>query len=462
MTDTLAAPATQDSAAQAAPNGGPAPFERHQLPNGLTILTREVHSAPVVSFWIWYRVGARNEHLGITGVSHWVEHMLFKGTPTFPAGSIHGVIAENGGTLNGFTSDDFTAYFETLPSDRWELALQIEADRIANASFNPDEVTSERTVIISEREGHENDPDFNLNEEVQAAAFKIHPYGTEVIGWKCDLLSMTRDDLYQHYRTYYAPNNATVVVVGDFDTAYVRERVAALFGALPPSEHIPAVTAVEPPQPGERRVLVRQPGANASLQIAYHAPAAGNADIFPLIIADALLSGAKSMGMGGGGLGRSARLYRALVQTDLAAGVGSYVRLTRDPHLFQFSATAKPGRPWEESLAAIEAAIFAEVDRLATEAPPAEELAKAIRQARAQFVYSGESATSLAFIFGYLETIASADLYAQFVDHLAAVTPADVQRVVRAYLTPTNRTVGWFIPAEPAAEAPAGAPVPAA
>src|SRR5437773_802323 len=151
MTDTLA------TAVAEAPTGETAapalPFQRHTLPNGLTVLTREMHTAPVVSFWIWYRVGARNEHLGITGVSHWVEHMLFKGTPTFPAGSIHTIVAENGGTLNGFTSDDFTTYFETLPSDRWELALRIEADRIANAWFKPEEVASERTVIISELEG---------------------------------------------------------------------------------------------------------------------------------------------------------------------------------------------------------------------------------------------------------------------------------------------------------------------
>src|SRR5579859_3586208 len=198
MTDTIT-----DPPAGAA---GPAAFERRVLPNGLTVLTREMHSAPVVSFWIWYRVGTRNEHLGITGVSHWVEHMLFKGTPTFPAGAIHNVVAENGGTLNGFTSDDFTTYFETLPSDRWELALQIEADRIVNASFKPEEVASERTVIISEREGHENDAAFKLNEEVQSAAYKIHPYGVDIIGWKCDLQSMTRDDLYNHYRTFYAPN----------------------------------------------------------------------------------------------------------------------------------------------------------------------------------------------------------------------------------------------------------------
>jgi zinc protease len=441
MTDTITAPEV----------GAPAAFERHRLPNGLTVLTREMHGAPVVSFWIWYRVGARNERLGVTGVSHWVEHMLFKGTPTFPAGSIHTVVAENGGTLNGYTSDDFTTYFETLPSDRWELALRIEADRIANASFKPEEVASERTVIISEREGHENDPDFKLNEEVQSAAFKIHPYGVDTIGWKCDLLSMTRDDLYQHYQTYYAPNNAIVVAVGDFETPYLLQRVTKMFGDLPRRADVPAVTAVEPEQEGERRVVVRRPGPTASLQIAYHAPAAQDPDVYPLLIADALLSGAKAMGMGGG-MGRSARLYRALVQTDIAASAGSYFRLTRDPHLFQFSATAKPGAPWEDSLRTIEAAIYREIDRLAQEAPPAQELEKAIRQTRAQFVYSAESVTGLGYIFGWLEIVASADLYAQFLDRLAQVTPEDVQRVVRAYLKPDNRTVGWFVPRE---EAPA-------
>jgi zinc protease len=437
MTDTITAPEV----------GAPAAFERHRLPNGLTVLTREMHGAPVVSFWIWYRVGARNERLGVTGVSHWVEHMLFKGTPTFPAGSIHTVVAENGGTLNGYTSDDFTTYFETLPSDRWELALRIEADRIANASFKPEEVASERTVIISEREGHENDPDFKLNEEVQSAAFKIHPYGVDTIGWKCDLLSMTRDDLYQHYQTYYAPNNAIVVAVGDFETPYLLQRVTEMFGDLPRRADVPAVTAVEPEQEGERRVVVRRPGPTASLQIAYHAPAAQDPDVYPLLIADALLSGAKAMGMGGG-MGRSARLYRALVQTDIAASAGSYFRLTRDPHLFQFSATAKPGAPWEDSLRTIEAAISREIDRLAQEAPPAQELEKAIRQTRAQFVYSAESVTGLGYIFGWLEIVASADLYAQFLDRLAQVTPGDVQRVVRAYLKPDNRTVGWFVPRE--------------
>jgi zinc protease len=459
MTETPVADPVAAGPANAPANGAAPSFARHTLPNGLTVLTREVHSAPVVSFWIWYRVGTRNERSGITGISHWVEHMLFKGTPNLPKGSIHGVVAANGGVLNGLTWDDFTTYFETLPSDRWELALRIESDRIANASFDPDEVGSERTVIISEREGHENDPDFNLAEEVTATAFKVHPYGAETIGWKCDLLTMTRDDLYNHYKTYYAPNNAIVVAVGDFDTAALLGRVEAAFGGYEPSPAIPPVRSVEPPQLGERRVTVRMPGATGLLQAVYHAPPAGSPDVYPLMVADAVLSGAKAMGFGGGAaLGRSARLYRALVVPEIATGASSYFRLTRDPHLFHLGASARPDQPAEEALARIEQALFAEIDRLAQEPPPAAEVEKAIRQARAQFVYAGESVTNLGYVLGYLEIVDTAELYDHFLDRLAAVTPADVQRVVRQYLSPNNRTVGWFIPPDPAPAESSAAP----
>lgn len=446
MTDTtIAPPATPTAPAENGP-AAPAAFQRHRLPNGLTVITRESHSAPVVSFWIWYRVGVRNEHAGITGISHWVEHMLFKGTPNMPAGTVHGLVAANGGVLNGQTWDDYTAYYETLPSDRWELSLRIEADRIINARFDPDEVASERTVIISEREGHENNPDFNLGEEVGAVAFKIHPYGVSTIGWKCDLQTMTRDDLYHHYKTYYAPNNAIIVAVGDFDTADLLRRVEEAFGAIPANPTIPPVRAVETPQHGERRVIWRQPGSNPSLQMVFHAPAATHADIYPLMVADGLLSGAKALGFGSAGLGRSARLYRALVVPEIATSAGSYFRLTRDPHLFSFGASARPGQDAEPALRRIEDALLAEIEKLATTPPPAAEVEKAIRQTRAQFVYTGESVSNLGYILGYLEIVGSADLYATFLDHLAAVTPADVQRVVAQYLTADNRTVGWYIP----------------
>jgi zinc protease len=171
-------------------------FVKTQLSNGLTVSIKEVHTAPVASFWVWYRVGSRNEHTGITGISHWVEHMLFKGTPTFPKGVAEKAIAREGGVFNGMTWYDFTTYFATLPADRIELALRIETDRMANALFELNEVETERTVIISERQGAENNPEFLLNEELMAAAFRVHPYGTDTIGHMCDLETLTRDQLY--------------------------------------------------------------------------------------------------------------------------------------------------------------------------------------------------------------------------------------------------------------------------
>jgi zinc protease len=446
MTETIVAPLVATNGARPAPTDGTQIFARHTLPNGLTILTREVPSAPVDSFCVWYRVGARNERIGITGVSHWVEHMLFKGTTSLGKGAVHSLVNANGGVNNAFTSDDYTGYFETLPADRWEIGLRIESDRMINALFDPAEVDSERTVIISEREGHENDPDYNLDEEVTAAAFKVHPYGNSLIGWKSDLRAMTRDDLYQHYKTYYAPNNAIVVMVGDFDTPAALQRIEAAFGALPPGPPIPPVRGVEPPQQGEHRVIYRMPGAAASFQAVYHTPAASDPDIYPLMVADGLLSGARAMGFGGGGLGRSARLYRALVLPEIATGAQSYFRLAHDPYLFGLAASARPGQPAVAALERIEAAMFAEIDKLAQAPPPAAEVAKAIHQARAQFVYTSESASNMAYLLGYLEVIHSADLYGHFLDRLAAVTPEDVQRVVQQYLVLTNRTVGWFIP----------------
>ncbi len=427
-------------------------FQRHSFPNGLTLLTKEIHSAPVVSFWVWYKVGARNEHAGITGISHWVEHMMFKGTKKLGKGQIMQMVAENGGTLNAFTSDDWTAYFETLPADRLELALGIEADRIANSTFDPEEVASERTVIISEREGSENEPDRMLDEEVSSTAFKVHPYGNGVIGWKCDLRVMTRDDLYNHYRTYYSPNNATVAIVGDFDTAQVVEQVGRAFNGYEARPDIPEVRSVEPEQNGERRVRVEHPGSTAQLEIVYHAPSASHPDIYPLMVADALLSGAKPMGFGGTALGRSARLYRAMVATQIAAGAGSYFSLHKDPHLFTLGASAHAGEDPEASLRKMENTLFEEIRKLQEEEISQEEMDKAVRQSRAQFVYSSDSVSSQAFMLGYLESIFSADMYDEVLDNLAAVTPEDVQRVARQYLTEHNRTVGWFVPTEEAQE----------
>ena len=392
---------------------------------------------------MWYRVGARNERPGITGISHWVEHMLFKGTPDIPKGEMDRLIARNGGTFNGFTSQDYTAYFETLPADRIELGLQIESDRMVNSLFDPAEVDSERTVIISEREGHENDPEWWLSEAVMASAFQIHPYRNEVIGWKGDLRAMTRDELYSHYQTYYMPNNAILVVVGDFDTDTLMPKIEHYFAGLPVGPAIPAVRGEEPEQQGERRVVVRRPGPAEYVQIGFHTPSCKHADFAPLVILDAVLSGAKGMGFGGGAqTNRSARIYRALIETQLAAYAGSGFRAMHDPYLFELDATVQEGH----SAAEIEAALLGEVEKIQQDGVEAAEMAKVIKQSRAQMAYSSESVTQQALRLGMWEVLDRYGRLDTLLDELAAVTADDVQRVAQTYLTERFRTVGHFLP----------------
>ena len=209
---------------------------RYTLPNGLLILLKEIHNAPVISQWIWYRVGSRDEQPGKTGISHWVEHMQFKGTPRFPANTLDKAIARLGGYWNAYTHLDWTTYFETMPADKIELAIQLEADRMVNSTFDPAEVASERTVIISERQGSENEPVFQLSEAVQTSAFSTHNYRHEVIGDLTDLQTMQRDDLFSHYRTYYIPNNAVLAMAGDFETESMLERLRQAYETIPPGQ----------------------------------------------------------------------------------------------------------------------------------------------------------------------------------------------------------------------------------
>lgn len=413
------------------------------LDNGLQVVLKEMHHAPVASFWIWYRVGSRNEMPGITGISHWVEHMVFKGTPTFPQGEFDKMVAREGGVFNGMTWLDWTTYFETLPSDRFDPALRIEADRMVNSLFDAQELEKERTVVISEREGAENFPEWLLEEEVQAVAYRLHPYRHQVLGWKQDLQSMTRDDLWQYYRAYYAPNNAIAVATGDFQGDALLARIEELFGVIPPGPELPVVRASEPPQRGERRVVVEGEGQTAYLLMVFHAVPATHPDYFPLVVLDTVLGGAKPMSFFGGATGnRSSRLYKALVDKELAADVDSSMASTIDPFLFSFSATLRPGRTLEE----VETALWAELERVAQEPITPEELAKAIKQTRAQFAYSSESVSNQGFWLGFSEVVASTEWFDSYLDNLAAVSAEDVQRVAREYLAKSRRTVGWYVP----------------
>jgi zinc protease len=418
-------------------------FVNTQLSNGLTVLIKEAHTAPVASFWVWYRVGSRNEHTGITGISHWVEHMLFKGTQMFPKGAAEKAIAREGGVFNGMTSYDFTTYLATLPTARIELALRIEADRMVNAVFDPDEVAAERTVIISERQGAENDPEFLLNEEVMGAAFRVHPYGNDTVGHMCDLETMTRDQLYAHYDTYYAPDNAFAVAVGDFEAGEMLQMIEQHFGPIPPGPGVPPMNAGEPPQRGERRVVVEEQSNVAYLQVVFRAPSVHEPDFFALTALDAALTGASGLTFFGGGLtNKSSRLYRALVESELATTISGTLIPTVDPFVYGLSATVRAGH----TLAEVEEALETELARVVAEPVAQEELDKAIKQAKAQFAYSSESVTGQAMWIGFSEIFADYAWFENYITNLSTVTVEDVQRVAQKYLHRSNRTVGWYVP----------------
>jgi zinc protease len=416
------------------------------LDNGLKVLVQEVHVAPLASVWCWYRVGSKDESTGITGVSHWVEHMNFKGTTNIPREQIKGIIEKFGGSWNGYTWIDQTTYMETASTAGLDRMLFIESERMANCIYEPGDCESERTVIISELQGGENDPDQLLEQEVIAAAFKVHPYRHPTIGWLADLETMTRDDLYGYYRSHYVPNNATLVVVGDVDTDDVVKQVDKRFGAIQPGAEIRRVRAVEPEQFGERRVEVSREGTTAYLKLAYHAPGISHADFFPMLLLDAILTGAKGINLWSSFRTpppqRSARLYRALVEGRLASSIGAGLLPTEHPFLYLISATAMDG----VGPADIEAAATAALTKVAREGVTDQEMTKARSQLRARLVFENDSVTNLGHQIGFFETIASVDVYKDAPRTIAAVTKADVDRVAQKYLRTDQRTVGWFNP----------------
>jgi zinc protease len=418
-------------------------FVHTALPNGLDVLVKEAHAAPVASFWIWYRVGSRNEHVGTSGISHWVEHMLFKGTPSFPKGAAEKAIAREGGVFNGATSYDFTTYFATLPTKRIELALRIEADRMTSAAFDRQEVDAERTVVVSERQGAENDPEFLLEEELMGAALRVHPYRNPTIGHMCDLKSITRSQLYEHYQSYYVPNNALAVAVGDFDADDMLDLIEGHFGCASRGDDVPGVTAVEPRQRGERRVVVRREGLVPYLKMAFRAPGVREPGFFALAVLNAILTGASAMTFRGGGLtNKSCRLYQALVAEGLAVSVSGSLLPTVDPFLYTLSAVVRPGRTPAE----VEDALDAEIARVTDDAVTQSEVDKAIKQAKAQFSYSSESVTGQALWLGFSEIFADYTWSERYIEKLSAVMVEDVRAAAEQYLSRSSRTVGWYVP----------------
>jgi zinc protease len=415
------------------------------LSNGLLVLLKEIHTAPIISHWVWYRAGSRDEIPGITGITHWVEHMQFKGTPRFPGPQMDRSISRLGGAWNAFTYLDWTTYFETMPADKIDMALNLEADRMKGSLFEESEVASERTVIISERQGNENEPLFQLSEEVQAAAFRVHSYHHEVIGDMADLQTMQRGDLFRHYQTYYVPNNAVLVMAGDFQTQAMLERISQLYEPIPAGPHPPHPTRPEPEQNGERTVTVEGPGETTYLQVAYRAPQASHPDFFPYTVLDSLLTGPSSLNMFGGGISnKTSRLYRALVDQELAVSVYGGLQATLDPFLYTVTMTIHPESQVEKAQAAMER----EIQQLQAVPPPADELERAVKQARALFAYGSESISNQAFWLGFAEMFATYEWFENYLDKLSAVTPEDVQRVAKTYLRPQKRITGIYKPLE--------------
>jgi len=415
------------------------------LQNGLLVLLKEIHTSPIISQWIWYRVGSRDEVAGLTGASHWVEHMMFKGTMQYPSGVLDQMISREGGYWNAFTFLDWTSFFESLPADKIDIALRLEADRMFNSLFDDHELSSERNVVISERQGSENEPLFRLSEEVQSAAFRVHPYHHEIIGDLTDLYSMQCEDIYRHYRTFYIPNNAVLSLAGDFETKSMLDRIRELYEPLPAGPQPARLERTEPPQAGERRVSVEGPGETVYLQVSYRAPRADDQDFFVLNVLASLLTGPTNLNMfGGGTTNKTSRLYKALVENELAVSVNGGVQATIDPYLYTIVVMVHPRHTASDCIAVMED----EIKRLQDAPPPIEELERAMKQARAIFAYGSESISNQAFWLGYSEMFATIDWFNLYLERLAVVTPADVQRVAQSYLRPQNRTLGVYLPNE--------------
>jgi zinc protease len=404
------------------------------LPNGLKVLLKEEHKAPVVTFQIWYRVGSRNERLGTTGMSHLLEHMMFKGTKKHGPKTFSQTVQRNGGNDNAFTSKDYTAYFETFAADRIGISLDLESDRMQNLLIEPKEFASEREVVKEERRmRYEDDPVNTMVEQMTSVAFSAHPYQWPVIGWMADINSITRDELYNHYRTYYAPNNATIVVVGDFDTKTLLPRIEKYFGAIPRGPTVPTSTAVEPKHLGERRVIVKKQAELPAVFAGYNVPTLKQPDSYALEVLQGILSS-----------GKSSRLYKSLVyekQLALYAG-GDYDNISTDPNLFYVYAGVMPGKTADE----VERALYVEIDKLKSEPVADEELQKAKNQIEASFIMGQDSIFYQAMLLGQFETVADWKMLEKYVASIRAVTREDVMRVAKEYFNEDNRTVGILVP----------------
>lgn len=406
------------------------------LSNGMKVLLVEVPKAPVATVQVWYKVGSRNEVMGRAGLSHMLEHMMFKGTTRYPKGSFSRIVRKNGGIDNAFTGQDFTAYFENVAADRVGLALELEADRMQGLLLDHSDFQTERDVVKEERRlRSEDDPQGALVEALFAQAFLSHPYHWPVIGWFADLDAMSLDDLQRHYDTFYSPNNATLVVVGDIKAEALLPTIKRLFEPIPRGPSPKQTLSPEPEQRGERRFLLKREAQVPFVMMGFRVPNYSSEDSYALDILESILSH-----------GKSSRLYQSLVyeqKNSLAVGA-EYSVLQTDPGLFYFYSLVNPGAKIE----GVEEALQREIVRLQNEPPSEQELQRAKNQVEAARIFEQDSNFRHAMLMGQAESVGAGwRRIDQFVERIRAVTAKDIQRVAKQYLTPDNRTVGILVPA---------------
>jgi zinc protease len=417
-----------------------------KLDNGLKVLLREVHTMPVVSVGCWYRVGSKDEQIGSSGISHWVEHMNFKGTQNFTAARMASTIEKAGGYWNGYTFLDQTAYFETVVASALDDALKLEAERMDLSLIEPAAVETERSVVISELQAEENDPKNLLDRDVKAAALKIHPYRWPTEGWLQDLEALNREQLYQHYRSYYSPNNAVLVVVGDFSLPAALDLINKRFGTIPRKSDPPRRKIVEPQQEGERRIKIVREGTTPYLEIAYPAPDILNDDFYAFLILDAALNGAKDMNpwfsSSDTNAAKSSRLFRALVDKKFAVQVTSELLPTQDPYLYKLTATLTDMFQYQPA----EEVVYEELEKLKNYGITGHELDKVKNQLLTRAFLDQDTTSKLMHQLGYFESIASHQFLNTLEDKVNAVTQNDLRRVAIKYFSDRTRTVGLFVP----------------
>jgi zinc protease len=418
------------------------------LPNGLKILLKEDHRSPVVVSQVWYKVGASYEPNGITGLSHMLEHMMFKGTDTHPAGEFSRIIAENGGSENAFTGEDYTAYFQTLEKSRLEVSFQLEADRMRHLKILPDELKKELEVVTEERRMRTDDqPRAKMEEQFKAMAFSNSPYKNPVIGWPADIAAYQVDDLQAWYQRWYAPNNATLVVVGDIEPQATFALAEQYFSELNPSEIKPLKKQTEIEQRGVRKMTVKLPAKLPYLILGYKVPslvsvaAANEWEVYALEVLSSVLDG-----------GNSARLSSRLVRgQQIASGVDAqYNLLSRLPDLFTLEGTPADGK----TVAQLETALKAEIKQLQTELISNDELQRVKAQVLANAVYERDSNFYQAMLLGSFETVGlhwkKVDDY---VNKINQITAEQVRTVAKNYLIEDHLNVAYLEP-QPMTEQP--------